>query len=565
MNKLMIVVVLMLVSSGWPSHAVIASDVPGGEGSVTDKGTEYWALLVGVSENMKKPWNNPENKQMEISTMDLYHQLLQSDHWQPDHIKVLTGENASWLKIYRGLKWLDEMDDEDDICLFYISTHGGQAPDMFPKDEDDGLDEFLQVYDSDRLYFPKIGLTIHIPYRLFYMIDDDINFLLSKLDAQAVCAFFDACYSGGFNDNPSDSIIATKMHLVSSAVPASSPSDWSNEFAQELSGPGRIVIATSAEDKLSQGYGFIHYFLEAFQGYGDTNGDGICTAEEAFAYGAPRCEGFGAREMNFLATPQLFDDYSGELLLTLSQYPPYPTIINSPVSGQINTAYSFTFSADDVEGDMIRYLVDWGDGAEETTEYCSSGEPVSLSHQWSVPGTYNVWFKSEDEHGAAKWSQTGFPDHIAITLTETQSISFVPTKSVLSQVDLEIAVSAVYTEPCPFIVSVRSDLKGEDLTSVAVMPQQIHNHMIPEAPRRTWTTFDFPDIQVIPGKTYYIVCRLESEAFGMWSYAGIGYDHDPDYCDDPYMNGVAFLSKNQGDYWQEFSKIQDFCFVTYSI
>ncbi len=549
MNKWMLLGVLTLVSIGWPSSAVFPSNVPGGVGSVSDDGTEYWALLVGISENMKKPWNNPENKHMEISTMDLYHQLLQSNHWQPDHIKVLTGENASWLKIYRGLKWLDEMDDEDDICLFYISTHGGQAPDMFPKDEDDGLDEFLQVYDSDRLYFPKIGLTIHIPFRLFYMIDDDINFLLSQLDAQGVCAFFDACYSGGFNDNPSDSIIATKMHLVSSAVPTLSPSDWSNEFAQELAGPGRIVIAASAEDKLSQGYGFIHYFLEAFQGYGDTNVDGICTAEEAFAYGAPRYEAFCAREMNFLATPQLFDDYPGELPLTLSQYPPYSTI--------------------------------WWIGAME------QGKPLSivpLENQSVFP--INGQFLVRITFGSKAKMNTGQRnghrrDFLIILrlLSQRRSLlisdkhrcmrnlaqSFVPTKSVLSQVDLETAVSAVYTEPCPLIVSIRSDLKGEDLTSIAVMPQQIHNHMIPEAPRSTWTTFDFPDIQVILGKTYYIVCRLENEAFGMWSYAGIGYDHDPDYCDDPYMNGVAFLSKNQGDHWQEFSKIEDFCFVTYSI
>jgi hypothetical protein len=295
--------------------------------------------------------------------------------------------------------------------------------------------------------------------------------------------------------------------------------------------------------------------------------------------------------MNFLATPQLFDDYPGELPLTQNEFPPFPTVIEGPFSGQISTEYSYSFSADDEENDMIRHLVDWGDGTEEITDYHYSGEPANLSHEWSKIGTYNIWFESEDENGSAKWSQTGFPDHISVTITDEQPIdqrqtqsyeeccgnaailtheqwlaqSFIPTKSVLSQVDLETAVSAVYTEPCPLIVSIRNDLQEEDLTSVVVMPQQIHNHMIPEAPRFTWTTFDFPDIEVVPGETYYIVCRCESEAFGTWGYAGVGYDHDPDYCDDPYLNGVAFISKNQGGYWKELLALQDFCFVTYGV
>jgi hypothetical protein len=273
------------------------------------------------------------------------------------------------------------------------------------------------------------------------------------------------------------------------------------------------------------------------------------------------------------------------------EYPPYPPIFEGPVTGQSNTHYNFTILANDVEQDAIRYRIDWGNGTEDITDYYSSGEPVDLSHQWESPGTYNIWFESEDEHGAAKWSQTGFPDHIAITLIETQPIdqrqtlsydeccgnavymtheqwlaqSFLPTTSVVSQVDLEAMVSAVYTEPCPLIVSIRSNLTGEDLTSVALIPQQIHNHMIPEAPRIIWTTFNFPDIQVSPGETYYIVCRCQSEAFGFLGYAGMGYDYDPDYCDDPYLNGAVFLSKNQGGNWQELSTVQDLCFVTYSI
>ena len=129
MKKIVIILSLLFVLQAVGAGALFNNDEHKflfEKNELLNEDTEYWALLVGVSENMKKPWHNAENKVNEISTMDLYHQLLQSNHWQPDHIRVLTGKNASWLNIYRGLQWLDEMDDEDDICFFYIATHGGQ-------------------------------------------------------------------------------------------------------------------------------------------------------------------------------------------------------------------------------------------------------------------------------------------------------------------------------------------------------------------------------------------------------------------------------------------------------
>lgn len=555
--------------------------------SINDDGTEYWALLVGVSKSKTKPWN--DHNEPAISTIDLYDQLLKSDHWQPDHIRVLTGKNASWLNIYRGLKWLAEMDDEDDICLFYITTHGGQGYDVFPKDEEDGLDEFLIVYDSDRIYFPKIGLTIHIPPRFFYLYDDDVNYMLSKLDAKGVCAIIDTCHSGGFSDPPKNSKIVQKFGDILRPFNSVSSSNWNKEFAEEIAGSGRVVLAASAEDKLSQSYGFIHYLLEGLQGYGDIDSDNKCSAEEAFNYAAPKYEEFCSREMDFLATPQIYDDYTGELHLTDNEFPPYPTNLTGPRIGTISTEYEFVISAQDPEEDSIRYYMDWGDGYEENTDLYPSGESVNLLHNWGTIGTYNIWFDSKDENGVSKWWQTNFPDHITMTITDEHPVdqmqtltyedscgndgllsdevwlaqSFIPENAVLSMVDLEIWASAVYSDPTPIYFSIKDDLKGDDLTCVSVMPQQIYNHMIPEAPKSTWTTFDFSDIEVSLGETYYIVIHCEGESVGGCHYAGVGYEHDLEYTDDPYPDGNVFISKNRGDYWRECSIIQDLCFVTY--
>ena len=140
--------------------------------SISNEGTEYWALLVGCNEFLNKPTLElPGN---DISTEDLKNLLIISEQWTPNHIRVLTGENATWLNILKGFQWLDEMDDEDDICLFYISTHGmpGMGIDLWPKDEEDG-DEMLMTYDT---YRTLIGdWFINFPLRTHWITDDMLN------------------------------------------------------------------------------------------------------------------------------------------------------------------------------------------------------------------------------------------------------------------------------------------------------------------------------------------------------------------------------------------------------
>ena len=48
--------------------------------------------------------------------------------------------------------------------------------------------------------------------------------------------------------------------------------------------------------------------------------------------------------MNFLATPEIYDDYPGELQLTNNEFPPYPTTCIGQLMGDINTEFTYTFS-----------------------------------------------------------------------------------------------------------------------------------------------------------------------------------------------------------------------------
>ena len=47
----------------------------------------------------------------------------------------------------------------------------------------------------------------------------------------------------------------------------------------------------------------------------------------------------------------------------------------------------------------MRALVDWGDDDAGWTEYCNSGEEITLKHTWKEEGAYIITAKAQDIHG----------------------------------------------------------------------------------------------------------------------------------------------------------------------
>lgn len=80
--------------------------------------------------------------------------------------------------------------------------------------------------------------------------------------------------------------------------------DWIQGFGEDVRAQGRVVLMASCEDEVSYSGAFAPYLIDGFRGYGDTNHDGIITAEEAFYYAEPRT----SRQ-----NPTIFDGYDGEL------------------------------------------------------------------------------------------------------------------------------------------------------------------------------------------------------------------------------------------------------------
>jgi hypothetical protein len=95
--------------------------------------------------------------------------------------------------------------------------------------------------------------------------------------------------------------------------------------------------------------------------------------------------------------------------------PSTPSTPIGPISGLIETLYSFSTSSVDADGDQIQYGFDWnGNGAvDEWSSFFDSGDMCTLSHSWSEAGIYNIKVKARDDNDfESDWSP---PLNITIT------------------------------------------------------------------------------------------------------------------------------------------------------
>jgi len=112
--------------------------------------------------------------------------------------------------------------------------------------------------------------------------------------------------------------------------------------------------------------------------------------------------------------------------------------------------------------------------------------------------------------------------------------SFIPTKDVLTRVELLIGKNSTATYP--LAVSIREELTEEDLTVIDIDPSQV--------PTETydWVEIDFDDITVTTGLTYYVVALTENvtDNFYAWGANNIS---------ESYPDGCAWFSIDEGDTW----------------
>ena len=123
--------------------------------------------------------------------------------------------------------------------------------------------------------------------------------------------------------------------------------------------------------------------------------------------------------------------------------------------------------------------------------------------------------------------------------------SFIPQKEYLTKIDLYICRENITYGSC--IIAIRDNLTGENLAQT-----NIASNEVPTYPEFSWITFDFIDLDVTIGQTYYIIAYGDGAGFNLYDWGG--------NFSDSYPNGTMyFLDDYYG--WTNFSV--DMCFKTY--
>ena len=334
--------------------------------SPIESDTEYWALLFAVG--VYKDFPDQDRPSMLEAVEDFYNVLLDSPQWEEDHIHMVTGSDCSRSRLIQELLWLSRNSDSDDMVIVYLTTHGtplmdfsGNYVDLPPKDEADGADERLIMYEGFGTWHEFIW-------------DDLLNFYLAKIDSKGLCLIVDSCYSGGFNDvsvhksnsAPLYNKITKNLNIFDRVLSAYSnrntiigtlisklfsrgknnqgslpiyeqdikpdlktdintyiESDKFTEgFVEEVGAEGRIVLMSSEEDSVSWGSYFSNFLISAIDegNWADYfgNNDGVNSAEEAFEYAKPRTESATENRQH----PTILDLYDGEYLMTYTNRNP---------------------------------------------------------------------------------------------------------------------------------------------------------------------------------------------------------------------------------------------------
>ncbi len=86
--------------------------------------------------------------------------------------------------------------------------------------------------------------------------------------------------------------------------------------------------------------------------------------------------------------------------------PPTAPDIYGPPSGSPGIELIWAFVSEDPDGNQIKYIIEWGDGANEETDYYPEGMTVDLHHTYEEEGEYIIKAKAEDEKGLVSVEST---------------------------------------------------------------------------------------------------------------------------------------------------------------
>jgi len=89
--------------------------------------------------------------------------------------------------------------------------------------------------------------------------------------------------------------------------------------------------------------------------------------------------------------------WSEEYPVKIGNAPPTRPIITGKKYGDPQEKITYTFLSEDLEGEDIKYYVDWDDGTTTETNYLPSGTELTEEHSWDTKNDYYIKARATDE------------------------------------------------------------------------------------------------------------------------------------------------------------------------
>jgi tetratricopeptide (TPR) repeat protein len=186
---------------------------------------DKWALVIGISNFADSTINL---RYAAKDATDFRSFLIAKENFQPDHVKLLTDQNATSqnIKDQLGDKWLGHLADPDDLIIVYLSTHGSDQIDV-----SDTKVNFLVAHDTDKNKLVSTGL----PMKFL------TNIIKEQVRSNRVVLIMDVCHSGAAAPG--------EKNLLR---PAAASTSAKGVDAQKLPlGAGQTVLCSSLSDQVS--------------------------------------------------------------------------------------------------------------------------------------------------------------------------------------------------------------------------------------------------------------------------------------------------------------------------
>ncbi len=277
--RLLGVISLCLILCFLGTPMAVAGKSPAGsqELRVADK----WAVVIGISQFFDP--KVPTLKYSAKDATDFYNYLTDpaAGHFAPDHVKLLTNEDATKVNIMDALgdSFLPHAAAPDDLVVIYLSTHGSPA----------GADirgvNYVVAYDTrvDKLFATGIEMR-----QLLRMIKERVH-------TNRIVLLLDTCFSGAGAAGGHKGLSRTNVDT--------------QEVAQ---GIGSLVISSSApdqrsweSDQLKNSY-FTRYLIDALKKEG-----GKSPVDRVFGYMREKVQADVLRDKGEMQTPVIASAFTG--------------------------------------------------------------------------------------------------------------------------------------------------------------------------------------------------------------------------------------------------------------